>query len=109
MQANTKKEKYQLICEKKMRTSIEELRRGYPKEFEQYLSYCRSLRFTDIPEYDYLRKLFRDLLFREGLSNDGVFDWDIEQQKRQAAAAGGSGGAGIGAFPGAGSSKAPKA
>jgi hypothetical protein len=40
--------------------------KGFPLEFVTYFQYCRSLRFDDKPDYSYLRKLFRDLLAREG-------------------------------------------
>ena len=42
--------------------------RGYPSEFASYFHYCRSLRFDDKPDYAYLKRLFRDLFIREGLS-----------------------------------------
>ena len=35
---------------------------GLPEEFKIYLDYCRQLRFEDNPDYNYLRRLFRDLL-----------------------------------------------
>lgn len=46
-------------------------------EFSNYLNYCRSLRFDDKPDYGYLRRLFRDLFYREGFETDFVFDWTI--------------------------------
>ncbi|OII78381.1 protein kinase domain-containing protein [Cryptosporidium andersoni] len=61
--------------EKKMGTSVEMLCKGYPPEFATYLHYCRVLRFEDRPDYNYLRKLFRDLFQREGYIDDGNFDW----------------------------------
>ena len=48
-----------------------------PAEFSNYLNYCRSLRFDDKPDYGYLRRLFRDLFYREGFETDFVFDWTI--------------------------------
>ena len=44
-------------------------------EFITYLNYCRSLRFEDRPDYSYLRRLFKDLFFREGYQYDFIFDW----------------------------------
>jgi hypothetical protein len=35
------------------------------------------LRFEDRPDYDYLKRLFRELFFRKGYSFDNVFDWDM--------------------------------
>ena len=72
-----KRHRYEKISEKKMSTSIEFLCRGFPSEFATYLNYCRSLRFDDKPDYGYLRKLFRDLLIREGMQYDYVFDWSV--------------------------------
>jgi len=77
LRAGTKKQKYDRIMEKKMTTPTEFLCRGYPNEFMIYLNYTRSLRFDDKPDYQYLRKLFRDLFIREGYLYDYVFDWTI--------------------------------
>ncbi|MCO5572750.1 hypothetical protein L7F22_026509 [Adiantum nelumboides] len=77
LKANTKKQKYERICEKKMSTSIESLCKAYPMEFSSYFHYCRSLRFDDKPDYTYLKRIFRDLFIREGFQFDYVFDWTI--------------------------------
>ncbi|CAF1329798.1 unnamed protein product [Adineta steineri] len=71
----SKRQKYERINEKKMSTSVEELCKGYPAEFQTYLTYCRSLRFTDKPDYSQLRDLFRSLCHRQGFSYDYIFDW----------------------------------
>jgi casein kinase 1 len=75
LRANTKKDKYEKIMEKKMGTQIEVLCKGYPSEFVNYLNYCRSLRFEDRPDYAYLRRSLKDLFFREQYQFDYVFDW----------------------------------
>ncbi|XP_062213583.1 uncharacterized protein LOC133914495 [Phragmites australis] len=77
LKAGTKKQKYEKISERKIATSIEALCRGYPTEFVSYFHYCRSLRFEDVPDYQYLKRLFRDLFIREGFQFDYVFDWTI--------------------------------
>ncbi|KNA13910.1 hypothetical protein SOVF_112380 [Spinacia oleracea] len=77
LKANTKKQKYDKISEKKMMTPIEVLCKSYPSEFVSYFHYCRSLRFEDKPDYAYLKRLFRDLFIREGYQFDYVFDWTI--------------------------------
>ncbi|XP_044340330.1 casein kinase I isoform X1 [Triticum aestivum] len=77
LKAGTKKQKYEKISERKIATSIEALCRGYPSEFQSFFHYCRSLRFEDSPDYQYLKRLFRDLFIREGFQFDYVFDWTI--------------------------------
>lgn len=56
LKANSKKEKYEKIMEKKMSTPVEVLCKHFPTEFVTYLNYCRSLRFEDRPDYAYLRR-----------------------------------------------------
>ncbi|VAH76958.1 unnamed protein product [Triticum turgidum subsp. durum] len=77
LKAGTKKQKYEKISERKIATSIEALCRGYPSEFQSFFHYCRALRFEDSPDYQYLKRLFRDLFIREGFQFDYVFDWTI--------------------------------
>ena len=39
----------------------------------------KNLRFDDRPDYDYLKRLFRELFFRKGFSYDYLFDWELLQ------------------------------
>lgn len=73
--ARDKKEKYEKIMERKINTSVETLCRTFPQEFVTYLNYCRNLRFEDRPDYSYLKRLFKELFFRENYTNDLIFDW----------------------------------
>jgi len=73
--ARTKKDKYEQIKQKKITTAIEELCEGLPPEFSQYITYCRGLGFEDRPDYSYLKRLLKDLFFRENYSQDFIFDW----------------------------------
>eukprot|EP00947_MAST-08B_sp_MAST-8B-sp1_P005236 g5236.t1 len=75
LRANTKKQKYEKIMEKKMTTSIESLCKTFPVEFQTYFEYCRSLRFEDKPDYPYLKRMFKELFFTEGFQTDYQFDW----------------------------------
>ncbi|OWT43391.1 casein kinase I isoform epsilon [Pochonia chlamydosporia 170] len=77
LHANTKKQKYDRIMEKKMATPTEVLCRELPNEFTTYLKYTRSLCFDEKPDYCYLRRIFRDVFVREGFQYDSVFDWTI--------------------------------
>jgi len=76
LKAATKTQKYERIKEKKkVATSVDTLCSGYPAEFAMYINYCRGLRFDQVPDYMYLRQLFR-LLFRNmSYSYDYAFDW----------------------------------
>lgn len=46
-------------------------------EFKSYFEHVRSLRFEDRPDYDYLKRLFRELFCRKGFSYDNMFDWEL--------------------------------
>ena len=35
-----------------------EIAKDLPIEFEDMLKYCRALKFTDRPDYSYLKKMF---------------------------------------------------
>ncbi|KAG5502893.1 hypothetical protein JKF63_04664 [Porcisia hertigi] len=56
------------IGETKISTPLEELCKGMPAEFLKYLQYCRALTFAQKPDYEYLRRLFRGLGRRLGLT-----------------------------------------
>lgn len=54
---------------------------GFPAEFAMYLNYCRGLRFEEMPDYMYLRQLFRILFRTLNHQYDYVFDWSMLKQK----------------------------
>ncbi|XP_043226643.1 casein kinase I-like isoform X3 [Amphibalanus amphitrite] len=75
LQAETLKERYQRIGDTKRATPVEVLCENYPEEMATYLRYVRRLDFFEVPDYDYLRKLFQDLFDRKGYVADEEFDW----------------------------------
>ena len=75
--ANTKRQKYERILERKISTPSEVLCQGLPAEFRLYFEHTRSLKFDDRPDYDYLKRLFRELFFRKGFSYDNMTDWEV--------------------------------
>lgn len=77
LKAANKRQKYERISEKKLSTPILTLCKGFPSEFANYLSYCRQMHFDQRPDYNYLRKLFRNLFHRLGFTYDYVFDWNL--------------------------------
>jgi hypothetical protein len=56
--------------------------KGFPVEFQSYFEHVRSLRFDDRPDYDHLKRLFRELFFRKGYSYDNVYDWAEREETR---------------------------
>mmetsp|Transcript_36420 Transcript_36420/g.58353 ORF Transcript_36420/g.58353 Transcript_36420/m.58353 type:complete len:475 (+) Transcript_36420:1-1425(+) len=48
---------------------------GCPKEFSEYLSYCKQLKFDQTPDYQKLRCMFKKVFEREGFSDDETFEW----------------------------------
>ena len=63
----------------KSATSIESLRYNLPQQFTTFLTYTRTLRFDEKPDYNYLRKIFRDLFTQQGYQLDYIFDWTVKQ------------------------------
>ncbi|KAK1291001.1 Casein kinase I isoform delta-like [Acorus calamus] len=72
LKAATKKQKYDKICEKKLATPIEVLCKSHPVEFASYFHYCHSLTFDQRPDYGFLKRLFRDLAKREGVTVERI-------------------------------------
>ncbi|KAJ3694524.1 hypothetical protein LUZ60_010004 [Juncus effusus] len=83
LKAQTKKQKYDKICEKKLSTPIEVLCKSNPVEFASYFHYCHSLTFDQRPDYGFLKRLFRDLFARQGYEFDYVFDWTVIKYQNQ--------------------------
>lgn len=75
LEASTKPDKFKKVLECKLNTPIDELCKGYPAEFEQYLKYCRNLQFEESPDYVWMKNLFRNLYFRENATIDNAWDW----------------------------------
>jgi len=67
--------------ETKISTPLEVLCEGFPAEFVTDMTYCKNLRFDETPDYAFLRRILKDLFFREGYQYDFVFDWTISTCK----------------------------
>ena len=48
---------------------------SFVDEFATYLRYVRRLDFFEAPDYQYLQKLFLDLMDRNNWTPDYDFDW----------------------------------
>lgn len=73
---DNKHEKYEKIKEMKASLKIETLCKDLPFELVKFMRYCRILKFEDKPDYDELRKLFKDLFYQKQFNKDFAFDWE---------------------------------
>ena len=74
-----KSQRYELIKEMKLNTTVDELCEGCPYEFQQYLKHAKNLDFQERPDYDYMRGLFTSLAEKEGINlNDKLYDWNVK-------------------------------
>lgn len=77
LHASSTNERKRKILEKKLEILDHELCEGLPVEFQQYLSYTKSLGFFDKPDYAYLKRLFKNVFMRMDFAYDFVFDWKV--------------------------------
>ena len=75
LNAKNKKDKYDMIRDKKVATTIEMLGKGYPDEFTEYMTYCRKLKFDEAPNYEHVKKLFAGLFEKKEFERNYVYDW----------------------------------
>jgi serine/threonine protein kinase len=73
--AETRKQRYEAIGAKKLTTQIRDLCDGLPEEFAWFLTEVRKLQFTDRPDYQLYRQVFRALFVKEGFVFDYMYDW----------------------------------
>ena len=72
--------KYQMIMAAKLNMELEEICSKLDIEFTQALKYARSLKFDDVPDYDYLRQLFNNCAHRHGYDMQNYrYDWTLEK------------------------------
>jgi serine/threonine protein kinase len=70
-----KNKRYELIGEKKDKTSIEDLCLGMPKEFIIFLKYVKNLDFDEKPHYSALKKMFYNLYKSKNYKDDKL-EWN---------------------------------
>ncbi|EUC27681.1 hypothetical protein COCCADRAFT_9783 [Bipolaris zeicola 26-R-13] len=75
LKATTNAQKYNKIGRMKQTIPVEEICKGFPREFNRYLIYVRDLGFEDTPDYDYLHRLLTQALESTGDFEDGEYDW----------------------------------
>lgn len=67
--------KSNVIFKMKRDISVEELCKDCPAFICLYIKYCRLLRYTEVPNYEYMKNLLRDELALQGHTEDNDFDW----------------------------------
>ena len=76
LKVNKKEDRYIKIRDIKKATSAKELCKGYPVQFENFINYTRNLKFMEVPDYEYLRNLLKDVIINCEHSNiDFFYDW----------------------------------
>ena len=50
-----------------------------------FMSYCRDLKFEEKPDYNHLRRIFKDLFNSKGYEFDYVYDWNLLGKKNERA------------------------
>ncbi|KAH7920978.1 kinase-like protein [Leucogyrophana mollusca] len=68
-------EQHDRIKRAKKRGSPESLCRGMPSEFEEFLRYCRRLKFAECPDYDHWKEEFKELAGKHGFTDIEQFIW----------------------------------
>lgn len=63
------------LIREKRKARPEDLCRGLPAEFEEFLRYCRRLKFEACPDYNYWVNEFRELLGENGYPTSSRFVW----------------------------------
>lgn len=60
-------------------SQVRELCKGLPPEFGTLLCYTRNLKFDESPNYNYCRKLLREVFEQNCFILDYVYDWTVKQ------------------------------
>nr|POF26192.1 casein kinase 1-like protein 2 [Quercus suber] len=77
LKAEGVEQNYRMVMEMKISTTALQLCSELPKEFRDYMVIVQGLHDGDRPDYESLRRSFRQLAQREGYEDDSVFDWTI--------------------------------
>ena len=80
MPGRSKNEKYNNIKKKKIETPLEELCRGQPFEFKEFMEYCRALKFEQEPNYRTCLNFFESCMNRNNLDRT-LMDYTWKQNR----------------------------
>ena len=77
----SKNEKYEKIAELKRSLNMDNIKDSMFPEMVKYFEYVKALQFDEKPDYQKLKKLFKDVGDRKGVYYDYVFDWEGSDKK----------------------------
>ena len=80
LKADTIKDRYRKIGEVKQQTKIKDLCGEFPEQFARFMTYTRSLEFSETPDYKRQIGLFEGLMKSKGWSKD---EWDFDWVKKR--------------------------
>ena len=84
LKIKSKDDRYKIILAKKKETSSEELCKGFPEEFREFVEYTRNLDYMEQPDYDMLRNKFVNLVTKKmGENFDYIYDWTTESDLKK--------------------------
>jgi hypothetical protein len=72
----TKEEKYDNIAITKRGTNIIDLCEGLPEEFYYFIKHIKTLDFKEKPNYKYLKSLLFNVMKKQSLIFDFIYDWN---------------------------------
>jgi serine/threonine protein kinase len=79
LKIKSKEDRYKKILDKKKETSSENLCKGFPEEFKEFVEYTRNLDYYEQPDYEMLRNKFFNLITKKlGETFDYIYDWTTE-------------------------------
>ena len=76
IKGKNKLDKMKKIYNIKLKTDLSKLCKNCPKEFLLYMKYCKRLRYTEKPDYFYLKQIFRSLFKKKKYRFNLNYDWD---------------------------------
>ena len=84
LKIRSKEDRYKKILEKKKEISSQELCKGFPEEFEEFVEYVKNLGYEEQPDYEkYKNKFVKLVVKKNGENFDFVYDWTTEADLRK--------------------------
>lgn len=70
-----KEDKYHKILVKKKETLVDDLCKGFPSQFAEFVTYVKGLGYVDDPNYEYLNDLLMSIVKEQKIEIDNQWDW----------------------------------